>query len=71
VDSAKVYALLKERDTIRESHTTQTIVKTTNVITGWQSFWIRSGWLAWVIILMFVGIKYGWPLLRKAIIPIK
>jgi hypothetical protein len=67
VDSAKVYTLLKERDTIRESRTTQTIVKTIRQPKSIVVFLAWSGGMAWLILLIFIVIKYGWPLIRKMI----
>ncbi len=57
VDSAKIYASWKERDTVKVTSTSQTIVVKENYITGFQWAQIWAGRVFILLVLLYAGFK--------------
>lgn len=51
----KTIEINRLRTETTNSETTNTVVK--NELTGWQHFWVKSGYIFWIFIIIFVGHK--------------
>ena len=70
INEFEVFVRWREKEVYQRLKTSQVYVKITNILTGWQWFQLWSGRIALIVIVLFVGIKYIYPLVRKMILKV-
>ena len=59
VDSFAVYSVWKNKEVYKSLNSSQTYVKVTNELTGWQHFWIRTGKILSLSLIALIAGRYG------------
>ena len=65
VDSFSIYTTWRTKECYKELNTRQAIVKITNELTGWQTFWVGAGKLLSAVLLLIIVIYTGIYIIRK------
>ena len=68
IDSSSVYFAWKETHTRDSRVQVKTIETTVNKVTGLQNFLIWSGWIAWFILIILIGIAFIRAYIKKRLL---
>lgn len=57
VNEFNAFLKVRSSEVYKGVYTAKVYVKTTNVLTGWQTFWIRCGWISLSVIGLYLTYK--------------